>query len=400
MSVLSKIAEIEAEMARTQKNKATAGHLGMLKAKLAKLRRELIEPSGGGGGGAKGDGFEVNKVGDARVGMVGFPSVGKSTLLTKLTGTFSEAASYEFTTLTCVPGMIRYKGAKIQLLDLPGIIEGAKDGKGRGRQVIATARTCNLIIIVLDCLKPITHKRLIEHELEGFGIRLNKKPPEITYKKKDKGGINFTTTVANPKVDLDTVKRVLGEYRVHNADIHMRGDYEVDDIVDVIEGRCIYIPCIYAINKIDQITLEELNVMSRLPHYCPVSSFHEWNMDGLVEMVWKYLDLTRVCLRLSHSPILPFSHSPTVLPSDSYIALVVDQVYTKPKGRLPDWQDPVVMPSDRCTVEYFCNKLHKAMIKQFKYALVWGASAKHRPQRVGKEHMLEDEDIVQIVKKV
>lgn len=168
-------------------NKATAGHLGMLKAKLAKLRRELIEPSSGGGGG-KGDGFDVNKVGDARVGLVGFPSVGKSTLLNKLTGTFSEVAAYEFTTLTCVPGMIRYRGSRIQLLDLPGIIEGAKDGKGRGRQVIATARTCNLIVIVLDCLKPITHKRLIEKELEGFGIRLNKKPPNITFKKKDKGG--------------------------------------------------------------------------------------------------------------------------------------------------------------------------------------------------------------------
>ena len=96
MSVLQKIAEIEAEMARTQKNKATAGHLGMLKAKLAKLRRELIEPSsGGGGGGGKGTGFEVKSVGDARVGFVGFPSVGKSTLLTTLSGTFSEAAEYE-----------------------------------------------------------------------------------------------------------------------------------------------------------------------------------------------------------------------------------------------------------------------------------------------------------------
>ena len=46
-----------------------------------------------------------------------------------------QVASYEFTTLTCIPGVVRYRGAKIQLLDLPGIIEGAKDGKGRGRQV-------------------------------------------------------------------------------------------------------------------------------------------------------------------------------------------------------------------------------------------------------------------------
>lgn len=69
--------------------------------------------------------------------FAGFPSVGKSTLLTNLAGVYSEVAAYEFTTLTTVPGVIRYKGAKIQLLDLPGIIEGAKDGKGRGRQVIA-----------------------------------------------------------------------------------------------------------------------------------------------------------------------------------------------------------------------------------------------------------------------
>jgi small GTP-binding protein len=58
-------------------------------------------------------------------------------LLSNLAGVYSEVAAYEFTTLTTVPGLIRYKGAKIQLLDLPGIIEGAKDGKGRGKQVIA-----------------------------------------------------------------------------------------------------------------------------------------------------------------------------------------------------------------------------------------------------------------------
>lgn len=134
MAQLAKIAELEHEYARTQKNKATEYHLGTLKAKIAKLRRELLEENKGGGGGG-GDGFDVKKAGDTRVGLVGFPSVGKSTLLTTLTGTFSEAASYEFTTLTAIPGTLHYRGAKIQILDLPGIIEGAKDGKGRGRQV-------------------------------------------------------------------------------------------------------------------------------------------------------------------------------------------------------------------------------------------------------------------------
>lgn len=364
---MQKIKEIEDEMGRTQRNKATEGHIGMLKAKLAKLRRELLEPSTGKGAGA-GEGFDVTKVGDARVGFVGFPSVGKSTLLTKLTGTFSEAASYEFTTLTCIPGIVRYRGARIQMLDLPGIIEGAKDGKGRGRQVISTARTCNLILIVLDCLKPLTHKRMIEHELEGFGIRLNKKPPNIQFKKKERGGISFTSVVQMPKVDLDAVKSVCQEYRIHNADIHMTDDYDVDDLVDVIEGNRVYVPAIYVINKIDQITIEELEVMDKLPHYCPICAFHEWNLDGLVEMCWEYLDLVRC--------------------------------YTKPKGKLPDFNDPVVLHRGRSTVEDFCNCIHKTLVKQFKYALVWGSSAKHRPQRVGKDHVLQDEDIIQVVKRI
>ena len=57
------------------------------------------------------------------------------------------------------------------------------------------ARTCSLIFMVLDVLKPLQHKKILEHELEGFGLRLNKTPPNITFRRKDKGGINLTATV-------------------------------------------------------------------------------------------------------------------------------------------------------------------------------------------------------------
>ena len=178
-SINDRILDIENEMSKTQKNKATAHHLGLLKAKLAKLKRELIDGATKKGG-VKEEGFDVAKTGDCRIGLVGFPSVGKSTLMTKLTGTFSLAADYEFTTLTCVPGVFNYKGAKFQLLDLPGIIEGAKDNKGKGKQVIGVARTCSLILIVLDATRPLMHKKILEAELDGFGIRLNKQLPKIS----------------------------------------------------------------------------------------------------------------------------------------------------------------------------------------------------------------------------
>lgn len=109
--------------------------------KLARLRAQLLEPTAGAGS-SGGAGFDVSKSGDARIALVGFPSVGKSTFLSKITKTKSEVAAYSFTTLTAIPGVLEYGGAEIQVLDLPGIIEGAAEGKGRGRQVISAAKVC------------------------------------------------------------------------------------------------------------------------------------------------------------------------------------------------------------------------------------------------------------------
>ncbi|KAK3674668.1 GTP-binding protein rbg1 [Recurvomyces mirabilis] len=365
-TTVDKIKAVEDEMSKTQKNKATSFHLGQLKAKLAKLKRELLTPTSSGGGG--GAGFDVARTGVASVGFIGFPSVGKSTLMSRLTGQHSESAAYEFTTLTTVPGQVLYNGAKIQMLDLPGIIQGAKDGKGRGRQVIAVAKTCNLIFIVLDVNKPLTDKRVIETELEGFGIRINKEPPNIKITKKDKGGISITSTVALSHIDNDEVKAVMNEYRMANCDIAIRCDATIDDLIDVIEAKArSYIPVIYALNKIDAISIEELDLLYRIPNACPISSEHGWNVDELMEQAWDKLQLKRI--------------------------------YTKPKGRMPDYTAPVVLRTGRDTVEDFCNSIHKTIIDDFRIAVVYGKSVRHQPQRVGLTHVLEDEDIITIVKK-
>lgn len=131
-----------------------------------------------------------------------------------------------------------HNGARLQILDLPGIIQGAKDGKGRGKQVIAVARTCNLIFIVLDVLKPLNDLAILTDELEGFGIRLNKKKPNIAIKKRETGGISIINTVPLTKVDAAGIKAVLSEYRMTSASVTIHEpDCTIEDIIDVVEGN-------------------------------------------------------------------------------------------------------------------------------------------------------------------
>ncbi|KAL9654394.1 hypothetical protein ABK040_010421 [Willaertia magna] len=364
MGILEKIKDIENEMNKTQKNKATEYHIGLLKARLARLRSQLIENESSKGGGG-GTGFEARKSGDARVALIGFPSVGKSTLMSKITKTESEAGAYEFTTLTCIPGVIEYNGSRIQLLDLPGIIEGAAEGKGRGRQVIATARTADLVLMMLDASKGEIHRQLLEKELESVGIRLNKPRPNIYYKPLKQGGLRYSTTVKQTKgLTEKLVGEILREHKIFNAEVVLRYDADIDDFIDMVEGNRQYIRCLNVYNKVDTITLEEVDKLARKDDAVVISCNWDLNLDYLVEQIWEHLGLVRV--------------------------------YTKKKGRAPDFSEPVIL-REGSTVETICENIHKDMKKNFKYGIVWGRSAKHTPQRVGLNHELADEDVIQIV---
>ncbi|CAH8637963.1 unnamed protein product [Schistosoma guineensis] len=335
MGILDKIADIENEIARTQKNKATEYHLGLLKAKLAKYRSQLLETQNKA---TKGEGFDVMKSGDARVSLIGFPSVGKSTLLNSLTSTHSECASYEFTTLTCIPGVIEYKGANIQLLDLPGIIEGASQGKGRGRQVIAVARTADLVLMMLDATKPDVHRKLLENELEAVGIRLNKNKPNIYFKQKKTGGLKITSMVPLTKINEKMTQMILQEYKIFNAEVIFREDSTPDEFIDVVVGGRVYLACLYVYNKIDQISLQEVDRLARQPHSVVVSCNLKLNLDYLLEKLWDYLNLI--------------------------------QVFTKKRGQKPDLDEGIILRNGS-TVEHICHSIHRSLASQCKCALVW-----------------------------
>ena len=133
-------------------------------------------------------------------------------MLSKLTKTQSEVSAVEFTTLTAIPGNLMYKGARIQLLDTPGIIEGASQGKGKGRQVVATARTADLLVIMLDPTREVAQKKILEHELDAVGIRINTSPPDITISKKKTGGLSFNSTVPLSHIDGEMVRMIMHEY--------------------------------------------------------------------------------------------------------------------------------------------------------------------------------------------
>ena len=360
MGIEEKLRELEEEMARTQKNKATEYHIGLLKAKIAKLRREQLAPKKSG---VKSGGFDVKKSGDATVVFIGLPSVGKSTLLNALTGAKSKTASYAFTTLTCIPGVMEYGGAKIQLLDLPGIIIGAHAGKGRGKEVLAVARNADLVLIMLDVFQPNVVPKIRE-ELAGIGIRLDEEPPRIYLTKKLRGGVEINSTVQLTKLNEKMIVGVLNEYGIHNASIVFREDASVDRLIDVLAGNRKYNRSLVVLNKVDMVSKDYLKQLDFA--YVPVSAEKGQNVEGLKKEIFDGLRMMRV--------------------------------YTKPRMDVADLKEPMMMRTG-ATIEDACSRLHRDLTRDFKYALVWGKSAKFPGQKVGLSHVLQEGDIFSIIKK-
>ena len=353
-------------MAKTQINKATEHHIGLLKAKIAKLKREqeenIIKKSG-----MKSDGFDVRRSGDATVVFIGLPSVGKSTLLNKMTKAKSTVGAFTFTTLTVVPGMMEYRGAKIQVLDLPGIIKGASTGKGLGKRILSVARTADLVLLMLDVFQPY-HENVLVNELGNIGIRLNQLPPNITIEKAAMGGIAVAQQVKLKKISEKHLKDILHLYGIVSARVVIREDITSEQLADFIAGNISYSKAITIVNKVDLVDKKFLKELKKKikSEVIEVSAESDINIELLKEKIYEKLKFIRI--------------------------------YMRPKGGETDFKEPLIA-REGDTVEDICNKLHRRMKRAFRYGLVWGKSVKFGGQRVGLTHILLDEDVLTIIKK-
>lgn len=355
------IKELEDELKKTKYNKATQGHVGIVKAKIAQLRvkqESRVQKKTG----SSEYGYSVRKSGDGTVLLLGFPSSGKSTLLNKLTGAHSEVAAYAFTTLSVIPGMMEYKQAKIQILDVPGIVSGAASGKGRGKEVLNVILNADLVLMVVDVTHP-EHYPAILKEVWDSNIRLNKTRPEVFIKKKAFGGINIGKTVPI-EIDDETIKNILREFKLMNVDVLIRSSVDVDSFIDVIESNKKYVPAITCVTKIDITDAAKVDkVKKELNADITISAEQDINIEMLKELIFEKMDFMRVCMK-------------------------------EPKKEA-DTKNPLIIKRNS-TIGDVCNKLHKDFVKKFKFARVWGKSAKFPGQRLMTSHILLDKDILEI----
>ena len=366
VTIEEQIKEIEEEISSTKYNKATQHHIGKLKAKLARLKVESEARAASKGGGK---GYAIRKSGNATVAIVGLPSSGKSTLLNKLTQADSEIGHFDFTTTTVVPGTLKHRGANIQMLDLPGLIAGASKGKGRGREVLAVVRTADMILLLVDVYRP--EADVLIRELHIAGLRLNEREADIVITPRNRGGINVRSTVKLTILDDELVKAMVRAYGLVNADVVLRQDVDEDQLVDYLQGNRRYVMGMAAVNKIDAVPEETWHPIvdeldTRGFPVVPISADKDTNLELLKDTIFENLDLMRI--------------------------------YMRPRGGETDYEEPLIIRRG-ATVRDVCDTIHRDIKRKFRFANVWGESAKFPGQSVGLVHILQDGDVITLVQR-
>lgn len=357
------IQDIKEEIRKTPHHKGTEHYIGRLRARISKLKDKQIERGVQlrQGSAGQGGGYAVKKHGDATVTLVGPPSVGKSTLINNLTNTQSKVAEYAFTTLTVIPGMLNYKDANIQIFDIPGIIAGAKEGKGKGREILSVARNSDLLLIMCD---PGTVDRFeqIKIDLEGAGVRINSAKPQVHIDKKLSGGIIFHSNIKQELSD-ETIEEIAKEMGVKNAEITLKEKITVDKLIDSLSTNRRYIPALFVVNKADLLA-KERRKLKLDPEIILISAEKKEGLDCLKEKMWDKLELVRVYL---------------VRPDEE-----------------PSFNNPIIVGKNQILKDV-AGKIGEEFAKDKKAAKIWGNKARFPGQEVSLSTPVAEEMQIRFV---
>jgi hypothetical protein len=364
-TIPEKIRALEKMYATVPKHKGTEKLRLQIKRKISELRKELEKQQSQRKGG--GYSFSVKKEGAAQIVLAGLPNVGKSSLLKVLTDVDVDVADYAFTTVEPIPGMMKYKDVQIQLVEVPGLVEGAALGKGMGTQLLSVIRNADAIAIVVDLSQdPIKQMEILLREFERAGIKINKRKPKVEVKRMPMGGIviNGQDLIQG---DISEVMKMLREEGIHSAEITVKEPVTLEEFSDALDESIVWRKAIIIANKGDAPGSKE-NYEKLVGAYgdrfkiVPVSAEKKANLEALKEALYDLAGIIRV--------------------------------FTKSPGEEPAY--PPIALKKGATVLDVAERIHKDFAKNFKYARVWGKSAKFPGQRVGPDHVLEDGDIVEI----
>jgi len=368
-----KIKYLEEYLSLIPKHKGAENLVRQVKTKLSKLREQKRKEREKRKG--TGERWLIPKEGDVQVVLVGTPSSGKTAILNHLTGSKYDEGEFPFTTTECQVGVGKAKGAQLQIVELPAIIEGSSKGLADGNRVIAGVRNADLVVLTMDISQdPIAQLDIIIGELYASQIRLNEAEPPVMVEKTGSGGRQVFQGDQFVDGGKKAVLEFLEERSIVNAVVKFKEPTTLEDLLDVMDASVVRkksmilatkgdLPKSKAyFNKLNNYLKENSLKFNVTPISTKVPEKSNFDKDNILEKFFKELDMIRI--------------------------------YTKNESGIVA-EKPVVVKKP-VTVRQIVEIISKKMLKHFRFARVWGESIKFDGERVGLDHNLKDGDHLQI----
>jgi len=364
-----RIEKLEKFLSLIPKHKSSERMVAHYRHRLTLLRQELEERRAKRRVATGGPSFSLPKEGAGQVALVGLTGSGKSALLNRLTGARAKVGTYEFTTQLPEPGILKFGGTDIQIIEMPALFPGAEDST-LGRQILGGTRNADLVALVIDLSKPpIQQMEFLIGLLERARIKLNKRPPPIRFTKTGSGGVHMIGQ-NHFRGDSGSVRQLLMMRRIHNCAIQFRGPSTLDDFIEVLDSNTRYAPAIVIATKGD----------------APDSSKH------FEELNERFRERFKV-----YAVSVDKDKGVGEAATGMFAALGVIRGYTrKATGETAD--KPLILRKD-ATVEDLAKRLHSDFLRGFRHAVIFRQVRSMKRKTVGLTFRLEDQDIVQIFTK-